>query len=449
MGDVPQPGGNEPDDDPEREPFGLPSGGDQPFGPGGPFGQGGPFGAGGPFGPGGFDLSGLDMSQMMRLLQSEGPVNWEIASQVATWVSTNGEPDPTIDEGARDQFDELARAAQAHVVSETGLTTAFQAPLQTLTPRGWSALHVRALRRVLESLAATLEEAMNTAQAADDVSDFEPEPGQPDLGAMFGLPPGADPFGRMLTSLAPVLLGVQSGSMIGYLAQHALGRYDLPLPTDDPPSLSFVVPNLDAFEREWSLPRTDLRFYIAVHEVLHAAERVVPGVQERLVGLAIEYVSTYELDPNAFEERFGDIDPSDPSSLAGIAERPEALLGAMQSERQRAVLPRLQALTAVLEGYADVVLERIGQRLIPSYGQIHEAMKRHRLERGEADRFIEGLLGLHLEREHYEQGEAFCRGVIERAGLEGLNRLWTSVEMLPTPNEIDAPGLWLARIDLD
>jgi putative hydrolase len=265
---------------------------------------------------------------------------------------------------------------------------------------------------------------------------------------MLGLPPGTDPFGRLLTTLAPVLLGVQAGSMIGYLAQHALGRYDLPLPADDAPSLSFVVRNIDAFEAEWSLPRTDLRFYVAVHEVLHAAQRLVPWVQARLVNLATEYVGAYELDPAAFESRFGDIDPSDPESLAGIAQQPEALLGAMQSERQRDVLVRLQTFTSVLEGYADVVLDRIGERLIPSQGQIHEAMKRHRLERGEADRFIEGLLGLRLEREHYERGEAFCRGVIERAGPEGLNRIWEREAMMPTPSELEAPGLWLARIDL-
>ena len=75
-------------------------------------------------------------------------------------------------------------------------------------------------------------------------------------------------------------------------------------------------------------------------------------------------------------------------------------------------------------------------------------MQRHHVERGEAERFIEQLLGLRLDREHYERGEAFCRGVIERAGMEGLNRLWESRAMLPTPNELDAPGLWLARIDL-
>ena len=39
-------------------------------------------------------------------------------------------------------------------------------------------------------------------------------------------------------------------------------------------------------------------------------------------------------------------------------------------------------------------------------------------------------------------------GRLERAGDDGLNRLWRSAAELPTPAEIDAPGLWLARIDL-
>jgi putative hydrolase len=430
VGDLPQPGES---DEPEREP--------SPF----------PFGAGGPFGPAGFDLSRIDMAQMMRMLQSEGPVNWEIARQVAEQVATNGEADPSFGESAHQELDQLVRAAQSHVVAETGLTTALQAPVQTVTPRGWANLHIHALRNVVEPLAKSLEDAMTAAQEADGLLDAEPdamEPGQPDLGAMLGLPPGTDPFGRLLTSLAPMLLGMQAGSMIGYLAQHALGRYDLPLPTDDPPSLCFVVPNIDAFEREWSLPGTDLRFYVALHEVVHAAQRAVPWVQARLVRLATAYVSAYEVDPSAFEANFGDVDPTDPESLAAIAQRPEALLGAMQSDRQREILDTLQTFTSVVEGYADSVLDRIGARMISSYSQIHEAMKRHRLERGEADRFIEGLLGLHLDRAHYERGEAFCRGVIERAGPEGLNRLWEREEMLPTPAELEAPGLWLARIDL-
>jgi putative hydrolase len=398
-----------------------------------------------PFGGGGFDLA-----QIMRMLQSQGPINWDVARQIAAWVAVEGGTERPIDPAAHEQLDELARAAQTHVVAETDLTATFAAPLRTLGPQGWAALHLDALRPVLEALATTLGQVMR--EAGPESGELESgEPGSP--GAPSGAAQGASPFGPemlggMMQMLAPALLGMQAGSMVGYLAQHALGRYDLPLPTSDEPSLSFVVQNIDAFEDAWSLERADLRFYLAVHEVVHAAERSVPWVRDRLVRLSTEYVSAYEVDPGALESRFGSIDPNDPSALGSIAEDPDALLGAMQSPRQDDPRRQLQLLTAVLEGYADSVLERVGEKLIPSFRQIHEAMQRHRVERGEAETFIEGLLGLKLEREHYEQGAAFCRGVIERAGLEGLNRLWEAERMLPTPAELEAPGLWLARIEL-
>lgn len=386
----------------------------------------------------------------MRMLQSQGPINWDVARQIAAWVAVEGGTERPIDPAAHEQLEELARAAQSHVVAETDLTATFAAPLRTVGPQGWAALHLDALGPVLEALATTLGQVMR--EAGPEPGELESgEPGSP--GAPPGGPSGASPFGPemlggMMQMLAPALLGMQAGSMIGYLAQHALGRYDLPLPTSDEPSLCFVVQNIDAFEEAWSLERADLRFYLAVHEVVHAAERSVPWVRDRLVRLSTEYVSAYEVDPGALESRFGSIDPNDPSTLGSIAEDPDALLGAMQSPRQDEPRRQLQLLTAILEGYADSVLERVGEKLIPSFGQIHEAMQRHRVERGEAETFIEGLLGLKLEREHYEQGAAFCRGVVERAGPEGLNRLWEAERMLPTPAELEAPGLWLARIEL-
>ena len=159
--------------------------------------------------------------------------------------------------------------------------------------------------------------------------------------------------------------------------------------------------------------------------------------------LATEYVSSYEIDPMAFQAEFGDIDPTDPSSFEAMTANPERILGAMQSPQQVAPREELQRLTSVIEGYADNVLDRLGRRLVPSFRQIHEAKLRHWVERGEADRFIESLLGLKLERAHYDRGQAFCAGVVERAGVDGLNRLWDDEAMLPTPNELEAPGLWL------
>jgi putative hydrolase len=404
---------------------------------------GAPGGAGGGFDPANIDFSQIDLSQVMRILQSTGPVNWEVARQTAEWVALEGRPDPEVAPDDQAQLEELAHAAQTLVVGETGLAATFATTPTAVGPKGWVDLHLIALKPVLEALATTLGAAMQA-----DTEGLEPD----ELASMPGLE--GTPFaalagmGNMMSMLAPALLGVQAGSMIGYLAQHALGRYDLPLPTGDSPTLCFVVPNIDTFESEWSLPRDDLRFYVALHETVHAATRSVPWLRERLVALATQYVSSYEIDPSAFESEFGMIDPEDPESMQRLADDPERVLGAMQSPRQAEPREALQRLTSVIEGYADHVLDRVGRRLIPTFGQIHEAMARHRVERGEAERFIESLLGLKLERAHYERGQSFVDGVVERAGLEGLNRLWDDPGSLPTPNELDAPGLWLARIDL-
>ncbi|MFI5047844.1 MAG: zinc-dependent metalloprotease [Acidimicrobiia bacterium] len=449
MADVPQPGDPEPGDwdgPDEPTPPALP-----PF-----------FGLGGGVDPTQLDFSQIDLSQVVRMLQSTGPVNWEIARQTAEWVALEGRPDPAVAPADHTQLEELAHAAQTLVVAETGLTATFATRVQTVGPKGWVDLHLVALRPVLEALASTLGAAMQPGPD-DDPAALDDElaglAGVAGLGALGGLANLAG--GGLAKLLAPALLGVQSGSMIGYLAQHAFGRYDLPLPTGpippagapdaggDEPSLCFVVSNIDKFGDEWSLPRDDLRFAVALHEVVHAAERSVPWVRSRLVRLAAEYVSSYEIDPAAFESEFGMVDPTDPESFQAMTASPERVLGAMQSPRQAGPRAELQRLTAVIEGYSDHVAGVIGRRLIPTYDRINEAMQRHRIERGEAERFIEGLLGLKLERAHYDQGQAFVDGVVERSGLEGLNRLWEREAMLPTPNELDAPGLWLARIDLD
>ena len=128
---------------------------------------------------------------------------------------------------------------------------------------------------------------------------------------------------------------------------------------------------------------------------------------------------------------------------------PDAMLGAMQSPEQLAVLERFQATTAVLESYADFVVERLAEPMLKSLPTIREAMRRHRVERSEADRFIQRLLGLDPSRRLHDQASAFCRGVEERGpGAGALDRLLESESMLPTPAELEAPGLWLARVEL-
>jgi putative hydrolase len=112
------------------------------------------------------------------------------------------------------------------------------------------------------------------------------------------------------------------------------------------------------------------------------------------------------------------------------------------------LLEELQRFVAVLEGFTDTVVAHVGAPMVPAFGMIDEALRRHRVERGKAASFVDRLLGLELSRDHYDEGRAFCEGVVERTGIEGLQRLWQRPEMVPTPAEVQAPGLWLARIEL-
>ena len=427
MADDPQTGG---------DPFGREPG-DGSEGPGSPP----PFGL-----P--FDISGIDLNEAMRILQSPGPLNWEIARQTAEHVALesedDGQADESISEAARAELTELARAAVGPVVTETGLDDVLTLPVDVIDRRTWARRHLDGLRPVLETLATTMQDSL-----AADLGEADDEDVQELTSDMLGMPMGAAGMQGLMGMLGPLLLGAQTGSMIGYLAQYALGAYDLPLPSVDAPRITFVAPNIDTFASEWSLDVREVRMAVAITETVRAAQRTRPWVRERLVQIARDYVGAFALDPHAFEDAFGDLDPTDTEAMARMAQRPEVLLGALRNDEQRAILERNQQFTMVLEGHADLVTDEIAAKLLPDAARIAEALRRHHVERGEAGRFVEGMLGVELDREHYERGHEFCAGVVERAGMPGLNRLLDAPERLPTPNELAAPGLWLARIDLD
>jgi putative hydrolase len=382
------------------------------------------------------------LGDLAKMLGQQGGMAWDSARQLAISVATDGQSEPNVDPMERMELEQLARVADLHVADVTGLST-------SVTGRAVAGLPVNRTRWVMDSLDAyrPLVERLATSlgpAAADDDDDTD-GPGDP----------MADMFSGMFKMLQPMVLAMTAGSMVGHLAQRSLGQYDLPIPRPitgpHADELLLVVPNLDAFATEWSLARDDLRLWICVHEITHHAVFGVPHVRARMDELLTAYVSSFRNDPGALESRLGEIDPSDPGSLAGLQEllgSPEVILGAITSPEQDALRPQLEALVAVVVGVVDHVLDVVGAKLIPSYGMLTEALRRRRVESAEADRFVERLFGLELTQATYDRGAAFVDGVLERAGEDGLRRLWADAANLPTPPEVDAPGLWLARLDL-
>lgn len=363
---------------------------------------------------------------------------WDSARQLARGMATGGTPEPNVDPLDRMRLEELGRVAELQISAAIGrpLTTTGQpVRIVAVTREQWADTTLDQYRPLLEALA----DSLRASQPELDPDD-----------------PAAAMLGPMLALLGPMLVTVAAGSMVGHLAHRSMGQYELPVPRRGDDVL--VVPSLvDQFTRDWSLPRDDVELWICLHELAHHAVLGVPHVRLRLESLLSRYVSSFEPDPAVLEDRLGalgielDLDPT--TGLPGPELRrvlgdPAVVLGVIQSDEQAALLPELDAAVAAIAGWVDHVMDRVGSTLLGNYAQVTEALRRRRVEASAADRFVERLLGLQLTQDRFDRGAAFVRGVVERSGGEGLERLWHSARELPTPNEIDAPGLWLARIDL-
>jgi putative hydrolase len=209
-----------------------------------------------------------------------------------------------------------------------------------------------------------------------------------------------------------------------------------------------VPSTIDAFATDWSLQPDDVRLWVCLREVAHHAVLSRPHVRARIDDLVTAYVSAFQPDPGGLTARLADFDPTDMASMQEAFSSPESLFGSLESPAQLELQKPLQAVLAAVEGYVDHVMDSVGRRIIGGYGPLTEALRRRRLDGGEGEEFVARLLGVGLDAAAYERGTAFVRGVLERAGEEGLSRLWGSAHELPTPAELEAPGLWLARIDL-
>jgi uncharacterized protein (DUF2342 family) len=105
--------------------------------------------------------------------------------------------------------------------------------------------------------------------------------------------------------------------------------------------------------------------------------------------------------------------------------------------------------TAALLGYVEHILDQASTRLLGGRTALTEAWRRRQVDRESGDRAAELLVGMDLGPGQVARGVAFVEGIVERAGEEGLARLWENDANLPTPAEIEAPGLWLERISLE
>ena len=70
-------------------------------------------------------------------------------------------------------------------------------------------------------------------------------------------------------------------------------------------------------------------------------------------------------------------------------------------------------------------MDAVGAEVIPSHDQLRAALEQPPRGASGPMRLLERVLGFELKLRQYRDGKRFCDAVVQRAGIEGLNRVWS------------------------
>ena len=372
---------------------------------------------------------------LAKALAGQGPLNWDAARQFAGMAANGGSSEANVDPAVRLALADLARIIEMHVRDLTGSEAAF--PEITPVTKGiWSQRTLEAYRPLFTELATSL----GRRPAAGEVE------------AVAETDPMVAMMANLSSMMAPSMMGMAVGSMVGRMAGRTFGQYDLPIPRTDHALL--VVPStIDAFAAEWSLPVDEMRLWVLAQEMIgHTIFSIVP-LREQYTALVRQHVGAFRPDPSAVADKLSSLemdDVNDPmAAMQRLLSDPALLLGAVQSPEQAAMATSLDAAVAGIVGSVDYLVDAVAARVIGGDAlRIAEAVRRRRLETSPDDLFVERLLGLQLTQDQVQRGKTFTAGVVDRVGEGRLTELFGKAQPLPTPAELEAPGLWIARLEL-
>lgn len=316
-------------------------------------------------------------------------VDWELAARTGAGLAPAGPRlDSTEAAAVVAELRDAAAAATEHVREVSGLERPAAAEVLVVDRAGW-------MTAIGQSARALLEGAAGPSEAADN------------------------PW-RVARAKA---LGVQAGGVFAVLGTRILGQFD---PFYRPERLLLVAPNVVAVEQSLGVLPRDFRLWVCLHEETHRFQfGSAPWLRSHLLGLIGELLDGEEL-------QFGWPDAAGVRSLFATSEQQQAF-------------DQVNAVMALLEGHADVMMDRVGTSVVPTYASIRRAFNARR-EAGGAFGLIQKLLGMDLKMAQYRDGAAFCRAVIDAADVATLNRTFAAPGLLPTVDELRDPQRWLSRV---
>ena len=385
-----------------------------------------PFGFG-PGSGGSGDGEGEDLSSQMPLFAelqklltwSGGPVNWDLAKQMA--VSGLSGANPGISPADRAGVAEAIRLADLWLDEVTDLPSGVQS-IETWTRLDWLTRTLPVWQQLCDPVAERVVAAMANAIPAEQLQA---------MGAMM-------PLSGIMNQVGGLMFGAQVGQGLGGLAQEVVSATDVGIPLGPSGVAALVPANVEAFGEGLERPADEVRLYLALREAAH--QRLfthVPWLRQRLLDTVDAYARGITVDLSTIERAMGEIDPTNPQSvqdaLSGGLFEPET------TPEQQAALRRLETLLALVEGWVDAVVAAAAGERMPGADALREASRRRRATGGPAEQTFATLVGLELRPRRLREAAALWWAVTEKHGVSGRDGIWAHPDLLPSADDLDDP----------
>jgi putative hydrolase len=411
-----------------------------------------------PFGfglPGGGDLPDPNDPQQMQRFMSQlqqlfstpggGPVNWDLARQVAqahlTGVPGGQAPfgltlppgtgataqpetgegpvgDPAISPAERAAVAEALRLADLWLEPESALPSGIAATT-AWTRSEWINATLDVWRKLCDPVAERMVAAM---------ADLVPEEMRGQLG----------PMTSMVASLGGALFGGQLGTALGSLAAEVLSAGDIGLPLGPAGTAALLPANIDVYGQGLEITADQVRLYVALREAAH--QRLfghVPWLRGHVLTAVETYAAGIRVNREAIEEAMGRLDPTNPEGLQEIAL--EGVFSPEDTPQQKAALARLETILALIEGWVSHVVERAAGDRLPDVVRLAEGFRRRRAAGGPAEQTFAALVGLELRPRRLREATALWAALTEHRGISGRDSLWGHPDLLPDEDAFTDP----------
>ena len=382
-----------------------------------------------PFGSDPFEIVFKDL---MKVMSGQNELAANVAEQFAISLASDGDgalnPEPLM----RIRFEALFELGLRELSASSLLSdfiVGIDTAVELVSP-------VEFARKALTDFSPLIKAAEQVAKS-DPSTEMKP-PGESIEFA--GLP-----LAQMGSMMGPIMTGLNAGSCVGHLSREVFATYDIPVVRKDT-KIQIIAANLKLFAEQWSLDFDEVCLWLCLNQISLKTILARPHIKSRIDELAKAHFGASIQFSDSLSKRLSELDISDPSTIEKLTSNPTELMGIELSSAQENQLREARSFFAVIVGLADYVTSCAARKLMGNFEPIAEALRRRRLESREGEDLFKKLFGLGYDSAAYELGHKFIFGIVERNEEAQLATIVTDISKYPTPNEVDAPGLWVARI---